>query len=101
LSALPILKGLKRLVGGGIIKKLTNVIFDSLLVYGGLHMEEINNKLLLLGLNNIVVFVDVHSCVTTHICKRTTPFMLVVHQKNLITLTFSKQPLMQNVKCHL
>jgi hypothetical protein len=60
-------------------------------------MEEISYKLIYFGSNGVVVFISVHSGVTTQIYKRATPFMFfihcVAHWTNLIVQTFSKQPL--------
>ncbi len=39
-------------------------------------MGEINNKLIYFGSNGVVIFIGVHSGVTTKICKKETPFML-------------------------
>jgi len=49
------------------------------MVNGHLTMEEINNKLIFLGFDGVVVFIGVHSGVTTQITKKAALFMLVVH----------------------
>jgi len=64
------------LVGGGTTNNLNNVL-NSLLVYGGLIMEDINIKLISFVCDGVVMFVGVHSGVTTQIYKRVAPFMLV------------------------
>jgi len=60
-------------------------------------MEEISYKLNYFGSNGVVVFISVHSGVTTQIYRIATPFMFFVHYVapwiNLIVQTFSKQPL--------
>ncbi len=43
-KCIPILLNLERLVNDGIIENFTNVIFKSMMVNGGLTMEDINNK---------------------------------------------------------
>jgi hypothetical protein len=42
-------------------------------------MEDISNKLISFGSDGVVVFIGVHSGVTTQITKKATLFMLVVH----------------------
>jgi len=65
-------------------------------------MQKVSNKKFCFGSNGVVVFIGVHSGVTTQIYKRILPFMLaihcVMHWTNLVMQTFSKQPLMQNSK---
>jgi hypothetical protein len=74
-----VLLNLKRLVSGGTVDNLTNVILKSLMVNGGLTMEEISIKLTSLVLMGIVVFTNVHSGVTTQFTKKPAPFMLTIH----------------------
>jgi hypothetical protein len=50
-KCIPILLNLERLVSGGIVDHLTNVILKSLMVNGGLTMEDISNKLISFGSN--------------------------------------------------
>ncbi len=64
---------------GGTVNNLINVILKSLMVNGGLTMEDISNKLISFGSDGVVVFIGVHSGVTTQITKKATLFMLVVH----------------------
>ncbi len=89
-----ILLNLERLVSGGTISNLTNVILNSLLVYLGLIVEDINHKLICFAYV-IVVFIGVHNGVTTQIYQRAIPFMLVIHfvahWTNLVVLTFLKK----------
>jgi hypothetical protein len=99
---IPILLHLERLVGGGNVDNLTNVILKSLMVNGGLTMEEINNKLISFGFNGVVVFTYVHNGVITQITKKATPFMFdvhcVAHWTNLIMQTLSMKPLMHKLE---
>jgi uncharacterized protein related to proFAR isomerase len=62
---IPILLHLERLVGGGNVDNLTNLILKSSMVNGGLTMEEINNKLISFGSNGVVMFTCFHNGVTT------------------------------------
>jgi len=78
-KCIPILLNLERLVSGGTIDNLTNVILKSLMVNGGLTMEEFSNKLTSLVLMGVVVFTNVHSGVTTQFTKKAAPFMLTIH----------------------
>jgi hypothetical protein len=93
---------LERLFGGDNVDNLTNVILKSLMVNGGLTMEEINNKLISFGFNGVVVFTCVHNGVITQITKKATPFMLdvhcVAHWTYLIMQTLSMQPLMHKLE---
>lgn len=43
-KCIPILLNLERLVNDGIVENITNVILNSMMVNGGLTMEDINNK---------------------------------------------------------
>ncbi len=76
LKGIAILLNLKRLVGGATTNNLTNVL-NSLLVYGGLIIEDISSKLISFGCDGVRMFIGVHSGVTTQIYKRVAPFMLV------------------------
>jgi hypothetical protein len=49
-----ILLHLKRLVNGGNVDNLTNVILKSLMVNGGLTMEEISNNLISFSSNGLL-----------------------------------------------
>lgn len=73
-----ILLNLERQVSGGTTNKFTNVILNSLLVYLGLIVEDIDHKLICFEFDAIVVFIGVHS-VTTQIYQKAIPFMLVIH----------------------
>jgi hypothetical protein len=59
-KCIPILLNLKKLVNGSISDNLTNVIFDSLMVYEGFTTYEINSKLICFGYNGVIIFIDVH-----------------------------------------
>jgi hypothetical protein len=75
-----ILVDLERLVDGGTTNNLTNVILNSLMVLWGLTMEEINGNLICFRFDGVLVIYSVsHNNVTTHIPKRTSPLMFVVH----------------------
>ncbi len=50
-KCIPILLNLERLVNIGIADNLTNLILKSLIINGGLTMEEINSKLISFGFN--------------------------------------------------
>ncbi len=63
-KCIPILLNLKKLVNGGTFDNLTNVNFDSLMVYEGFTMYEINSKLIFFGYDGVIIFIDVHSGVT-------------------------------------
>ncbi len=99
---IPILLHLERLVSGGNVDNLTNVIFKSLMVNGGLTMEESSKKLISFDFNGVVVFTCVHNGVITQITKKATPFMFdvhcVAHWTYLIMQTFSMQPLMHKLE---
>lgn len=94
LKCIPILLNLERLVSDDTFDNLTKVILNSLLVYGGLIVQEINDKLIYCGSYGVVVFINVHSGMTTQIYKKVIPFMLVVHNiahwTNLIMQTYCK-----------
>ncbi len=94
LKCIPILLYLKRLVSDDTFDNLTNVILNSLLVHGGLILQEINDKQIYCGSYGVVVFINVHSGMTTQIYKKVIPFMLVVHYiahwTNLIMQTYCK-----------
>jgi hypothetical protein len=64
-----ILLNLEKLISGGTTNNLTNVTFNSLLVYGDLTLGEIN-KLICFGSNGVVVLTCVYSGVTTLILTR-------------------------------
>jgi hypothetical protein len=87
-----ILLNLERLVSGGTTNNFTNVISNSFLVYLGLIVEDIHHKLICFEFDAIVVFIGVHSGVTTQIYQKAIPFMLVIHflthWTNLVVLTF-------------
>ncbi len=94
LKCIPILLNLERLISDDTFDNLTNVILNSSLVYGGLIVQEINDKLIYCGSYGVVVFINVHSGMTTQIYKKVVPFMLVVHYiahwTNLIMQTYCK-----------
>ncbi len=54
-----ILLNLEKLIGSGTIDNLTIVILNFLLVYGGLIVEKISNKLICFGFDGVVVFIGV------------------------------------------
>jgi hypothetical protein len=56
----------------------TNVILNSLVVYGGLNEKEINIKLIYFGFNDLVIFTNVHNGVTTHIYKLSTMLHIIL-----------------------
>jgi hypothetical protein len=93
---------LEKLVSGGTFDNLTNVIFNSLLVYGGFIVQEISSKLICFCSNGVDFFLCVHNGVTTQICKQTIPFMLAIHciahWINLIIQILSNQPQVQKLK---
>jgi hypothetical protein len=60
-KCIPILLNLKKMVNGGTFNNLSNVIFESLMVYEGFIMYEINSKLICFGYDSVVIFIDVHS----------------------------------------
>jgi hypothetical protein len=49
------------MVNGGTSNNLINVIFESLMVYEGFIMYEINSKLICFGYDGVVIFMDVHT----------------------------------------
>jgi hypothetical protein len=70
LKHMPILLNLERSCDDGTINNLTNMIQNSLLVYGGLTMEEISNKLVFLVLMVSMCLSVFIIGVTTQIWKR-------------------------------
>jgi hypothetical protein len=101
-KCIPILLNLERLVNGGTVKNFTNMILKSMMVNGGLTMEDISSKQFFLVLMWVVVFTNVHSGVTTQITKKAGPFMLtiycVAHQTNPSMQTFFMQPLVHKLE---
>ncbi len=87
LKGIAILLNLKRLVGGGTTNNLTNLL-NSLLVYGGLIMEDSSSKLISFVCDGVTMFISVHSGVTTQIYKRVAPFMLVQCVAHWINMGF-------------
>ncbi len=89
---------------GGIANNLTNVILRSLMVNGGLTMEEISNKLIPFGSNGVVVFIGAHNGVTTQIAKRQ-PFSCLLSigctsDKLSLANIFHAQSLVHKLECH-
>ncbi len=70
LKCILILLNLEMLVSDDTFENLTNVIINSLLVYGGLIVQEINDKLIYCGSYGVIVFINVHSGMTTQIYKK-------------------------------
>ncbi len=58
-KCISILLNLEKLIGDGTIDNLTIVISNFLLVYGGLIVEKISNKLICFGFDGVVVFIGV------------------------------------------
>jgi len=58
-KCISILLNLEKLIGGGTIDNLTIVTSNFLLVYGGLIVEKISNKLICFGFDGVVVFIGV------------------------------------------
>jgi hypothetical protein len=56
---IPILLNLEKFAGGGTFDNMTNVIFNSLLVYGGFIVQEISSKLICFCSNGVDVFISV------------------------------------------
>jgi hypothetical protein len=59
-----ILLNLKKLIRSGTFDNLTNMIFNSFLVYWVLIVEDINYKLIYYGFDGVIVFTSVQSDVT-------------------------------------
>ncbi len=57
---------------------------------------EVSKKLISFGSDGVTVFIGVHIGVTTQICKKVAPFMLVVHyvahQTNMVMQIFPTSP---------
>jgi hypothetical protein len=58
-KCISILLNSEKLIGSGTINNLTTVILNYLLIYGGLTVEEINNKLICFGFDGGVIFIGV------------------------------------------
>ncbi len=58
-KCISILLNLEKLISSGTIDNLTTMILIFLLVYGGLTVEKINNKLICFGFDGVVVFIRV------------------------------------------
>jgi hypothetical protein len=63
---------------------------------------EVSKKLISFSFDGVTIFIGVHIGVTTQICEKVAPFMLIVHyvahQTNMVMQTLSNQPLVQNLK---
>jgi hypothetical protein len=75
------------LVGGGATNNQTNVL-NSLLVYGDLIMEDISSKLISFVCDGVLMFIGVHSGVTTQIYKRIASLMLLQCVAHWINMGF-------------
>jgi hypothetical protein len=79
LKKIPLLLNLERVIGGGNVDNLIQLIMRSLMEYKVLTSNQIGNKLICFGLDGIVMFTWLQTGVAFQFKSKVAPFVIVVH----------------------